>query len=60
MPSTTALPHPALGLIKLDAHFPRLPGDLGLASSWGPHVLEVVVQGALPELIVKQIGRAHV
>jgi len=54
MPSTTALPHPALGLIKLDAHFPRLPGDLGLASSWGPHVLEVVVQGALPELIVKQ------
>lgn len=54
MTSHTALPHPGLGLIKLDTLFPRLPGDLGLASSWGPHVLEAVVQGALPQLIVKQ------
>jgi hypothetical protein len=54
MSSSTALPHPNLGLIKLDTLFPRLPGDLGLAKSWGPHVLEAVVQGALPQLIVKQ------
>ena len=54
MTSLTALPHPGLGLIKLDTLFPRLPGDLGLANSWGPHVLEAVVQGALPQLIVKQ------
>ena len=54
MPSTTALPHQGLGLIKLDTLFPRLPGDLGLASSWGPRVKEFVVRGALPEVIVKQ------
>ena len=51
---STALPHKFLGLIKLDTLFPRLPGDLGLASSWGPHVQEVVVHGALPQLIVQQ------
>jgi len=54
MPSTTALPHQGLGLIKLDTLFPRLPGDLGLASSWGPQVKECVVTGALPDVIVKQ------
>ena len=54
MPSTTALPHQGLGLIKLDTLFPRLPGDLGLASSWGPRVKEFVVRGALPDVIVKQ------
>jgi maleate cis-trans isomerase len=54
MPSTTALPHQGLGLIKLDTLFPRLPGDLGLASSWGPRVKELVVRGALPDVIVKQ------
>ena len=54
MPSTTALPHQGLGLIKLDTLFPRLPGDLGLASSWGLRVKEFVVRGALPEVIVKQ------
>ena len=60
MTSLSALPHPGLGLIKLDTLFPRLPGDLGLASSWGPHVLEAVVQGALPQRIVKQqLAFAH-
>jgi hypothetical protein len=60
MSSLSALPHPGLGLIKLDTLFPRLPGDLGLASSWGPHVLEAVVEGALPQLIVKQqLAFAH-
>jgi hypothetical protein len=54
MPATTALPHKCLGLIKLDTLFPRLPGDLGLASTWGPSVQEYVVKGALPALIVKQ------
>ncbi len=48
------LPQSALGLIKLDTQFPRLPGDLGLASSWGPRVCEFVVQGAFPSIIVKQ------
>lgn len=54
MPASTALPHECLGLIKLDTLFPRLPGDLGLASSWGPHVQEAVIRGALPQLIVTQ------
>ena len=54
MPASTALPHKCLGLIKLDTLFPRLPGDLGLASTWGPSVQEYVVKGALPALIVKQ------
>ena len=54
MPASTSLPHKFLGLIKLDTLFPRLPGDLGLASSWGPKVQEVVVHGALPQLIVQQ------
>ncbi len=54
MPASTALPHKCLGLIKLDTLFPRLPGDLGLARTWGPRVQEYVVKGALPTLIVKQ------
>lgn len=54
MKASNALPQKCLGLIKLDTLFPRLPGDLGLPSSWGPHVQEVVVQGALPNEIVKQ------
>jgi len=54
MQTATSLHHPSLGLIKLDALFPRLPGDLGLASSWVPFVQEFVVSGALPHLIVKQ------
>jgi aspartate/glutamate racemase len=54
MQASTALPQKCLGLIKLDTYFPRLPGDLGLPSSWGPHVKEFVVKGALPNEIVKQ------
>jgi hypothetical protein len=54
MQIATSLQQPSLGLIKLDTLFPRWPGDLGLASSWGPSVQEVVVAGALPHLIVKQ------
>ena len=54
MQIATSLRQPSLGLIKLDTLFPRLPGDLGLASSWGPSVQERVVAGALPHLIVKQ------
>jgi len=54
MPASPSLPHKFLGLIKLDTLFPRLPGDLGLGSSWGAHVKEVVIHGAMPQLIVQQ------
>ena len=41
-----------LGILMLDARFPRIPGDMGNAQTWPFPVLYQVVPGASPERVV--------
>ena len=41
-----------LGILMLQARFPRIPGDMGNALTWPFPVLYRVVQGATPERVV--------
>jgi hypothetical protein len=41
-----------LGILMLEAKFPRIPGDMGNALTWPFPVLYRVVQGASPERVV--------
>ena len=41
-----------LGILMLEARFPRIPGDMGNAATWPFPVLYRVVQGASPERVV--------
>lgn len=43
-----------LGILMLEAHFPRIPGDMGNAETWPFPVLYKVVKGASPERVVKE------
>jgi len=45
-----------LGILMLDARFPRIPGDMGNAQTWPFPVLYRVVRGASPEKVVLQAG----
>jgi hypothetical protein len=61
-PTAASLPHIArggkaiygapLGILMLDARFPRIPGDMGNAATWPFPVLYRVVSGASPESVV--------
>ena len=46
-----------LGILMLDARFPRIRGDMGNASTWPFPVLYQVVRGATPELVVMDGAR---
>ena len=41
-----------LGILVLEARFPRIPGDIGNAATWPFPVLYKVVRGATPERVV--------
>jgi Asp/Glu/hydantoin racemase len=41
-----------LGILMLEARFPRIPGDMGNATTWPFPVLYRIVQGATPESVV--------
>jgi hypothetical protein len=41
-----------LGILMLEARFPRIPGDMGNATTWPFPVLYKVVKGATPESVV--------
>jgi Asp/Glu/hydantoin racemase len=43
-----------LGILMLQARFPRIPGDMGNAATWPFPVLYRVVNGASPERVVLQ------
>jgi Asp/Glu/hydantoin racemase len=43
-----------LGILMLEARFPRIPGDMGNALTWPFPVLYRVVRGATPERVVLQ------
>jgi Asp/Glu/hydantoin racemase len=45
-----------LGILMLEARFPRIPGDMGNAGTWPFPVLYKVVPGASPDRVVR--GRA--
>jgi Asp/Glu/hydantoin racemase len=44
----------AVGILMLEARFPRIPGDVGNAATWPFPVLYKVVAGASPERVVRQ------
>lgn len=41
-----------LGILMLEARFPRIPGDMGNATTWPFPVLYQIVRGASPEKVV--------
>ena len=41
-----------LGILMLEARFPRIPGDMGNAATWPFPVLYKVVEGATPDAVV--------
>ena len=44
----------AVGILMLEAQFPRIPGDLGNALTWPFPVLYRVVRGASPDRVVRR------
>jgi Asp/Glu/hydantoin racemase len=44
----------AMGILMLEARFPRIPGDVGNAATWPFPVLYKVVRGASPERVVRR------
>jgi Asp/Glu/hydantoin racemase len=43
----------AVGILMLEARFPRIPGDVGNATTWPFPVLYKVIPGASPERVVR-------
>ncbi|MCY3876652.1 MAG: aspartate/glutamate racemase family protein, partial [Rhodobacteraceae bacterium] len=43
-----------IGILMLDARFPRIPGDMGNARTWPFPVRYKVVRGASPDHVVRR------
>ena len=50
----TAIQGAAVGILMLDARFPRIPGDMGNARTWPFPLLYRVVRTASPDLVVRR------
>lgn len=44
----------SVGILMLEAQFPRIPGDMGHAGSWDFPVLYRIVRGASPDRVVRK------
>ncbi len=44
----------AIGIIMLDARFPRIPGDIGNATTWDFPVVYKIVRGISPAMVVRR------
>lgn len=44
----------SVGILMLEARFPRIPGDMGNAQTWPFPVMYKVVRGASPDRVVRQ------
>jgi len=44
----------SVGILMLEAQFPRIPGDMGNAQTWPFSVMYKVVRGASPDRVVRQ------
>ncbi len=44
-----------VGILMLDTRFPRIPGDIGNASTWPFPVAYRIVSGATPDLVVRHL-----
>jgi Asp/Glu/hydantoin racemase len=47
----------SVGILMLETRFPRIPGDIGNATTWPFPVLYKVVRGATPDKVVRQGAR---
>lgn len=45
----------AIGILMLEARFPRIPGDIGNATTWNFPVVYRIVKGASPARVVKEV-----
>ena len=48
-----------IGVLMLDGHFPRVPGDAGNATTWPFPVLFRVVRGASPDAVVRRVDQGR-
>ncbi|HOO89672.1 MAG TPA: aspartate/glutamate racemase family protein [Syntrophales bacterium] len=48
----------AIGIIMLEARFPRIPGDIGNATTWDFPVVYEIVRGISPSMVVRREGFA--
>jgi Asp/Glu/hydantoin racemase len=51
--------HP-IGVLMLETKFPRIPGDVGNATTWDFPVLYKVIKNATPDAVVRKAGRGFV
>lgn len=48
---------PPIGILMLETRFPRIPGDVGNATTWNFPVLYKTVKGATPDSVVRKADR---
>ena len=47
----------AIGILMLETRFPRIPGDVGNATTWDFPILYKVIENATPDAVVRKGGR---
>jgi Asp/Glu/hydantoin racemase len=47
----------SIGILMLESKFPRIPGDMGNATTWGFPVLYKVIKNATPDAVVRKGDR---